>query len=376
MDDVYLLNNPFTFQAMEKHSAYCAMIRLGLKVPETWMVPHKVPTTVPRREYMVAQVRAHGLALQPPLRARRRRGAGRLPAVHEAVRRGPVGRRDADRGRRRAAHPVRRLGPAADASAGVGRGVRRVLALALDRRRDDGDALRPGRADAPPVPGRPRVPLAGDRLGGSDDLAARERVLPLGVQLLREPRARHRSAPDRLRERLTRRRADEPPLLLPVGDGGPRQVVCLLHRDGTRHADRPGPARVLRHRRPRGPHLPGQAAGVPPARRRLLPGRRVRGVLRDVASRRPRASSSSTSRARSSTRCSSRRCSGSSRRTSTRRWSRVTAGSSTPGWRTRPRDPAGTGSAGAAGRTRRARGRCSSAASAGFAAGCLGAASH
>jgi hypothetical protein len=43
MDDVYLLNNPFTFQSMEKHSAYCAMMRLGLKVPETWMVPHKVP---------------------------------------------------------------------------------------------------------------------------------------------------------------------------------------------------------------------------------------------------------------------------------------------------------------------------------------------
>jgi hypothetical protein len=33
MDDVYLLNSPFTFQAMEKHAAYCAMIRLGLKVP-------------------------------------------------------------------------------------------------------------------------------------------------------------------------------------------------------------------------------------------------------------------------------------------------------------------------------------------------------
>jgi hypothetical protein len=43
MDDVYLLNNPFTFQSMEKHSAYCAMMRLGLKVPETWMVPHKLP---------------------------------------------------------------------------------------------------------------------------------------------------------------------------------------------------------------------------------------------------------------------------------------------------------------------------------------------
>src|SRR5205807_4141478 len=43
MNDVYLLNNPFTFQAMEKHSAYCAMMRLGLRVPETWMIPHKVP---------------------------------------------------------------------------------------------------------------------------------------------------------------------------------------------------------------------------------------------------------------------------------------------------------------------------------------------
>ena len=43
MDDVYLLNNPFTFQAMEKHSAYCAMMRLGLKVPETWLIPHKQP---------------------------------------------------------------------------------------------------------------------------------------------------------------------------------------------------------------------------------------------------------------------------------------------------------------------------------------------
>jgi hypothetical protein len=43
MDDVYLLNNPFTFQAMEKHAAYCAMIRLGLKVPPTWLIPHKQP---------------------------------------------------------------------------------------------------------------------------------------------------------------------------------------------------------------------------------------------------------------------------------------------------------------------------------------------
>lgn len=50
MNDVHLLNNPFTFQAMEKHAAYCAMIRLGLKVPETWMLPNKKPPDNPRFE--------------------------------------------------------------------------------------------------------------------------------------------------------------------------------------------------------------------------------------------------------------------------------------------------------------------------------------
>jgi hypothetical protein len=51
MDDVYLLNNPFTFQAMEKHSAYCAMMRLGMKVPATWLVPHKRPPADERFAY-------------------------------------------------------------------------------------------------------------------------------------------------------------------------------------------------------------------------------------------------------------------------------------------------------------------------------------
>src|SRR3954452_8942078 len=42
-DDVYLLNSPFTFQSMEKHAAYCAMMRLGLKVPDTVLIPYKHP---------------------------------------------------------------------------------------------------------------------------------------------------------------------------------------------------------------------------------------------------------------------------------------------------------------------------------------------
>jgi hypothetical protein len=55
MDDVYLLNNPFTFQAMEKHAAYCALMRLGLHVPDTWLLPQKQPPDNPRFPYTAAR---------------------------------------------------------------------------------------------------------------------------------------------------------------------------------------------------------------------------------------------------------------------------------------------------------------------------------
>lgn len=42
LNRVYMLNNPFTFQSMEKHTAYCAMLKLGLNIPETWLIPPKV----------------------------------------------------------------------------------------------------------------------------------------------------------------------------------------------------------------------------------------------------------------------------------------------------------------------------------------------
>ena len=92
MDDVYLLNSPFTFQAMEKHAAYCAMIRLGIKVPQTVLVPHKNPPENTRFEYTAAKYNL-------PFDLGRDRREHRLPAVHEALRRRPVGRRDADQGR-------------------------------------------------------------------------------------------------------------------------------------------------------------------------------------------------------------------------------------------------------------------------------------
>ncbi|RSM74767.1 hypothetical protein DMH04_39255 [Kibdelosporangium aridum] len=55
MDDVYLLNSPFTFQSMEKHAAYCAMMRLGLKVPPTWLVPYKNPVDHAKYAYTAAK---------------------------------------------------------------------------------------------------------------------------------------------------------------------------------------------------------------------------------------------------------------------------------------------------------------------------------
>ena len=55
MDGVYLMNNPFTFQAMEKHAAYCAMMRLGLKIPDTWLIPHKRPPDDTRFAYTASR---------------------------------------------------------------------------------------------------------------------------------------------------------------------------------------------------------------------------------------------------------------------------------------------------------------------------------
>ncbi len=55
VNGTYLLNSPFTFQSMEKHSAYCAMLRLGLKVPRTVLVPYKNPLDNVRWAYTSAK---------------------------------------------------------------------------------------------------------------------------------------------------------------------------------------------------------------------------------------------------------------------------------------------------------------------------------
>ena len=65
MDGLYVFNNPWAIQSMEKHTTYCAMMPLGLPIPETWMVPPK--EYEPQR-----RPRADADALRAALRPRRR----------------------------------------------------------------------------------------------------------------------------------------------------------------------------------------------------------------------------------------------------------------------------------------------------------------
>ncbi|CAN5831894.1 hypothetical protein BH11MYX2_BH11MYX2_28170 [soil metagenome] len=41
MDKLYVLNNPWAVQSMEKHTSYAAMMHLGMPIPTTWMIPPK-----------------------------------------------------------------------------------------------------------------------------------------------------------------------------------------------------------------------------------------------------------------------------------------------------------------------------------------------
>ncbi|QIG45408.1 hypothetical protein G5V58_24025 [Nocardioides anomalus] len=55
VNGTYLLNSPFTFQSMEKHSAYCALVRMGFNVPPTTLVPYKNPVDNVRWAYTASK---------------------------------------------------------------------------------------------------------------------------------------------------------------------------------------------------------------------------------------------------------------------------------------------------------------------------------
>ncbi len=150
LDSVYLLNSPFTFQSMEKHAAYCAMIRLGLKVPETVLVPYKNPVDNSRYAYTAAKYnKSFDLdAVADQIG---------YPLFMKPYDGGCLARGLADRQPGRVARGLRRERRDADAPAEGGRRLRRVRPVAVDRRRDDGDAVPARSADARQVRGRPLV---------------------------------------------------------------------------------------------------------------------------------------------------------------------------------------------------------------------------
>ncbi len=55
MNDLYVFNNPWSVQANEKHTSYCAMLKLGMPVPATWMIPPKSYEPLPDLKPTLAQ---------------------------------------------------------------------------------------------------------------------------------------------------------------------------------------------------------------------------------------------------------------------------------------------------------------------------------
>ena len=55
MDGLYVFNNPWAIQAMEKHTSYCAMMRLGMPIPDTWIVPPKAYEPKPDLEITLSR---------------------------------------------------------------------------------------------------------------------------------------------------------------------------------------------------------------------------------------------------------------------------------------------------------------------------------
>ena len=272
MDDVYLLNSPFTFQSMEKHAAYCAMMRLGLKMPETVLVPYKNPLDNSRYAYTAARYN------QP----------FDLDAIAEKIGY-PLFMKPYDGGAWRGVSRINNadeLHAAYDASGEMLMHLQKAIDYDVFARSLSIGAETMVMKFQPDQPMHLRYAVEHDFLAPDAGLEvvticqAGQRVLPVGVQLLRDPGQRRRGLPHRLRQRLPRRRPDQPALLLPLGDEGPGQVDRLRAGDGPQGPARPGDRPLLRHRRRARHVVRGEAGRVPQAGRRLLRHRALPGLLR------------------------------------------------------------------------------------------------
>jgi hypothetical protein len=59
MDDVYVFNNPWSVQSMEKSTTYAVMMRLGFPIPDTWLVPPHSYEPIVDLEYTLQRYARH-----------------------------------------------------------------------------------------------------------------------------------------------------------------------------------------------------------------------------------------------------------------------------------------------------------------------------
>ncbi len=232
MDGLYVFNNPWAIQSMEKHTSYCAMMRLGMPIPDTWIVPPKDYEFKPDLAITLARyARLFDLDEVGEL--------GRLPAVRQAVRRRRLGRRQPRRRRRGAEAGVRPERHVPVAPATGCRAARPLRPVHRVRTADPPRPLRPvGTAPRPLHDGRrrcPRRPTPDDHRHHADD----QLVLRVGVQLVRGAAPGRHVAADRLRQCLPRLAGDVAALPLPVARRRQPALVDLLRGDQTADAHQP-----------------------------------------------------------------------------------------------------------------------------------------
>ena len=274
VDRTYLLNSPFTFQSMEKHSAYCAMVRLGLKVPPTTLVPYKNPIDNVRWAYTAERYNqsfdldAIADELGYPLYMKPFDGGG-WRGVSRVDDRGDLHRAYDESG-----EMLMHLQATVDFEH-----FARALSIGPETMVMD---------FKPDLPMHQRYAVSHDFLSESAGFqtAAISRIVNAfflwefnSAEMLVD---RRRRPPDRLRQRLPRRRGHLAALLLPVGDHGAGALVGLLRGDRAQAARRPEHRPLLRHRRRRRPDLRREAQGLPRDRGRALRDRALLGVLREA----------------------------------------------------------------------------------------------
>ncbi len=271
-DGLYVFNNPWAIQSMEKHTSYCAMIRLGMPIPATAMVPPKqyepkadLQVTLERyaRLFDLGEV---GQQVGYPLFVKPYDGGG-WAGVRRVDDEAEL-HRAYDESGTYLLHLQQAVEPHDLFIRCIGFGPQTRL-----------DPLRPVGAAARPLhDGRRRGVRRGAPDPGRHDVDD-QLVLRLGVQLVRSAAAERRVATDRLRQRLPGFAGDIAALPLPVARRRQSALVDLLRGDEAADAGQPRLVAVLRDRRLRRA-LRRQAGRLRRDRPAALPGGRVRGVLR------------------------------------------------------------------------------------------------